>query len=224
MSKHPFKMWVNVADFLAKTQHLSPAELGSYVRLHFTMWLATDGTLPNTPRILMRIAKVRACHWAGMWKAIKDLFTARGKTITNEALQADLFEAKTKIELAAISGRKGGQASQFRRSMEPKLRGRWQGHKPLKNNDGGQANAQANTIQQYKTKEERESLPLPCDGKASASLEKKEEATREESVVVPYPSLPTPTPPECPISDEEKAERMARLGDLKRKLREGSAR
>ena len=25
MAKHPYKMWVNVADFLAKTQHLSEA-------------------------------------------------------------------------------------------------------------------------------------------------------------------------------------------------------
>lgn len=27
MAKHPYKMWVNVADFLAKTQHLSEAWL-----------------------------------------------------------------------------------------------------------------------------------------------------------------------------------------------------
>ena len=118
-NKHPYKMWVNVADFLAKTQHLSPHELGAIVRLRFTMWLATDGSLPNSDRILARIAKVRECHWARTWEVIKDLFTVGDKTITDESLKEDLIEAKTKIVMAAHSGSKGGQTTQFRRGYVP---------------------------------------------------------------------------------------------------------
>ena len=121
MGKHPYKMWVNVADFLAKTQHLSPVEFTAHVRVLFTMWLATDGTLPNSPRILARIAKIRECNWARTWEAIKDAFTVGDKTITNETLQQDLMEAKTKIVTAACSGSKGGQATQFRRGAETRF-------------------------------------------------------------------------------------------------------
>jgi hypothetical protein len=56
-----------------------------------------------------------------------------------------------------------------------------------------------------------ESSPLPCDGKASASVEKKEEASRA------HPEGP-------PITEEEKARRLALAAETIRKLRGGFAR
>jgi hypothetical protein len=59
-------------------------------------------------------------------------------------------------------------------------------------------------------REEREASPSPCNSRASASLKKEEEAFREV--------------PEGPLSKEERLSRVAQLGELTRKLREGSAR
>ena len=219
--KHPFKMWVNVADFLAKTQHLSPAELGSYVRLHFTMWLATDCSLPNSSRILSRIANVRACNWSRIWEAIKDLFTIGEKTVTNEVLKQDLIEAQAKILLTTVAGRLGGQTTQFNRgSGDPRVRGPRPTHNSLINNDGVQADAQANTIQIDKTKEERSGEPRPDTG--SPSLEEK-----RASSVVPFETPSTipqsPAPPEGPFSNSELKRAVQDLGESV-KLRGGAAR
>jgi hypothetical protein len=66
-------------------------------------------------------------------------------------------------------------------------------------------------------------LPLPRKGEASAPVERKEEASKEEAVVLPFG--PT-TPPEGPfiVSPEERARNMAKLNEAVRKLRGGSAR
>ena len=63
-------------------------------------------------------------------------------------------------------------------------------HNPLKNNNGAQASAQANYNYNRKKEEESDVSPRPDTGEPS--LEKKEEASKGEPVVV---SLPNPSPP-----------------------------
>ena len=53
--------------------------------------------------------------------------------------------------------------------------------------------------------------PLPCEGKASASVEKEEEASK----VIPFDSTPPPAKPFV-ISEEEKARRLAIVAEMKR--------
>ena len=74
------------------------------------------------------------------------------------------------------------------------------------------------SLEDTSVREDREALPLPRKGEASASQEKKERATSKEAVVVPF----TPSPsPECPfvITEDEKARRLEISAELKCKLR-----
>ena len=78
-------------------------------------------------------------------------------------------------------------------------------------------------LEDYHLKEKGEASPSPCNSRASASPKKKEEASKEERVVIPF----DPTPPsESPfvVTEEEKARRLKVAAELKRTLRGVSAR
>jgi len=218
-----FWMRLYVADFLASTHHLSPAQLGAYVRLLCSMWISRDCTLTGDKKGLQRITRVDNKNWPRVWEAIRGLFTHGDHYITDDDLREDWLAANAKRELSKASGSLGGQTTHAKKHWG---RGRSahspQGvaHKasnPLESNNVARANAQASRVEIDNTKEEREASPLPCNSGASASLEEKE-AFREERVV-PFPKSPTPTPPESPVSAEERQANAERLDDVVRKLK-----
>jgi hypothetical protein len=96
--------------------------------------------------------------------AIKSLFTLEGDTITSEMVQAELAKGHAKIGQAKMAGRSGGRTTQERSrygrmgylsdgfTMTPP--------KPLKNNDGPQANAKANYNNNYINR--KRANPRPC--------------------------------------------------------------
>jgi hypothetical protein len=96
---------------------------------------------------------------------------------------------------------------------------------PLIINDVAQANAQADAQHNYnyniEKEEDRGALPSPCKGKASAPLKK---GNQGEPVVISPPQFQIPAPPESPISNEERASNVAKLDEVSRKLKGGSAR
>jgi hypothetical protein len=150
--------------------------------------------------------------------AIKSLFTLEGDTITSEMVQAELAKGHAKIGQAKMAGRSGGRTTQERSrygrmgylsdgfTMTPP--------KPLKNNDGPQANAKANYNNNYTKQEEGEPSPLPCNSRTSGSP-----VGTQGKEVVDWGRPPQPTQPESPIlSEHEKARRVRELEQLKRRV------
>jgi uncharacterized protein YdaU (DUF1376 family) len=206
------------------------------MRLIFVMW-RNDGSLPNNPQELARIAGVHPPRWSGVWGAIRGMFTVKGDAITNDGLTAELGAAKAKIAVNKASARIGALTTQARARAvigntaygypmkEPK---------PLKNNDAGQANAKHN----YNYKESFNgkggfASPLPLNGEASASPEKgfRGEAAESPSLhlenqkptkadLPPPPSSAPPPPKAVPQggSDLDRAiENLTRLRNEKEK-------
>jgi uncharacterized protein YdaU (DUF1376 family) len=204
--KKPIWMPLYVAEFLADTASLTAAQVGAYINLLCAMWRSEDGTLEHDADTLARVGRVHRPRWARVWGAIKHLFDVDGDRVTSVPLQAELGKANALIASRRAAARIGGRTTQFRRTMNPPSLRTMTPSNPLKNNNGAQANAQHNYNHNRKEKEEGGALPLPCNSKSAAP----QEASRVQ-------------PPECPISDEERAENMAKLDQVKRMLKGGSA-
>jgi uncharacterized protein YdaU (DUF1376 family) len=199
MKKHKSPLWmaVYVAQFLGETAHMTCEQLGAYVRLKLTMWLH-GGSLPNDETALRRIAHVHSPRWRALWGSIKGMFNLDGDTITHNAVTEELSKARVIIERRRAAGALGGGTTRERYSRKGVHDEHMRASKPLKVIQGGAANAPHNYNHNNKKEEEREASPLPCNSRASASLK---EASSE-----------------TPISEEERAENMAKLANLKRTL------
>ena len=167
----PIWMPLYVEKFLADTTGLTLAQKGAYAMLLCAMWRSDDGTLPNDDKALSRSAGAHRKHWWQIWPGIKHLFDVDGDLVTSTHLQSELGKSNAIIVARRAAGAIGGQmrvlkASLCREPLTPP--------KPLKKNNGPQANAQANYNYNIKEKKEREGSPRP---KAPSLKEK--EATRE---------------------------------------------
>ena len=67
-------MPLNIADYLADTAHLGPAEHGAYLLLIMHYW--QHGGLPDDDRRLARIARMTEEEWAGVRDTIAGFFSA----------------------------------------------------------------------------------------------------------------------------------------------------
>jgi uncharacterized protein YdaU (DUF1376 family) len=212
----PLWMPLYVTQFLADTTHMTATQGWAYINLLCAMWRSDDGTLPNDNAVLARVSKVHPPLWEKAWNAIKHLFDVDGDRVTSAALQAELGKANAKIVMKRAAAAVGGKTTQFKRWGSPIFK---TAPKPLKSNDGAQADAQANYNHNIENKkEERGASPLPCEGKASAPLKK--EGLQGESVVIPFNQSQAHTPPEGPISEETRAANVAKLDEELRRLKE----
>ena len=203
--KKPIWMPLYVVEFIADTASLTTAQVGAYINLLCAMWRSEDGTLQHDADTLARVGRVHRPRWARVWGAIKHLFDVDGDRVTSVPLQAELGKANALIASRRAAARIGGRTTQFRRTMNPRSLPAMTASKPLKNNDGAQANAQHNYNHNRKEKEESEALPLPCDSKASASLE---EGKQGEPFAKP--------------TEEEREQGVAKWESVKRKMRRGA--
>lgn len=98
MAVRPYmKLWI--ADYLGDTQHLSAEQHGAYLLLLMTMWRA-QGSLPNDPVKLARIARVTGRKWKAISPEIMDLFDVEDGKVTQKRLVKELREATDKSNTA----------------------------------------------------------------------------------------------------------------------------
>lgn len=97
------------ADLLTDTVHLSPAELGAYMRLIGRYWVSGE-PLPDDPARLRRITGMSEREWAVSRDALCELFTVEGGVWRHGRVEAELADAREKYERRASAGRRGGQA------------------------------------------------------------------------------------------------------------------
>ena len=95
-------MPLNVADYLADTAHLGPAEHGAYLLLIMHYW--QHGGLPNDDRRLARIARMGEEEWVGVRDTIAEFFREgwQHKRIDQEL--ADAYDLTVKRSAAGKEG------------------------------------------------------------------------------------------------------------------------
>jgi uncharacterized protein YdaU (DUF1376 family) len=212
----PIWLPLYVAEFIADTTHLTATQGWAYINLLCAMWRSDDGTLPNDADTLARVGKVHKPRWAKVWGVIKSLFDIDGDRVTSASLQRELGKANAIIVSRRAAGQLGGLTTQHNRSMKG---GSYKTHsppKPLKYNDGVQANAKANHNHNVNKKEEGEASPSPLNG---ASASPKEEASREAQVLAFPEAQPTASVEgSFSVSEEERTENLKKLRNLRRTL------
>jgi uncharacterized protein YdaU (DUF1376 family) len=213
MSKKQIPLWMPlyVEKFLADTSGLTLSQVGAYINLLCVMWRSQGGLLPNDDVILARCGRVERKRWWQVWPSIKSLFDVDGENVTSTHLQAELGKANARIVTKRALGSLGGQVTHFKRG---RCRDPLTPPKPLKNNDGAQATAQANYNYNIKEEEDRSGSTRPETVEPSP-----EEGRQEGGTVVP---LPKPATSENPISDQERQENLAKLDALRRQLKGGA--
>jgi len=114
MSDKPYMpLWV--ADFLAKTMGLDAREIGAYMLLIMALW-SHGGTLPNNPKKLQRIARCGR-DWPRVWEAISHFFTVDDDTISQQRVTEELQKMRTKREVNAQNGARGGRAKALKQKQ-----------------------------------------------------------------------------------------------------------
>ena len=95
-------MPLNIADYLADTAHLGPAEHGAYLLLIMHYW--QHGGLPDDDRRLARIARMTEEEWSGVRDTIAGFFRDgwQHKRIDREL--ADAYELTAKRSAAGKAG------------------------------------------------------------------------------------------------------------------------
>ena len=204
MSKKVKPIWMPlyVTQFLADTAHLTAAQVGAYINLLCTMWNTKDGTLPNDTAALSRAGRVTPNNWRRTWQPLKPMFDIDGDLVTSADLQAERGKANALIVSRRAAGSIGGQTTQFyKRRSSHSEQTTLRASKPLKYNDGPQANAQANYNHNLK-KEEGAGSPRPETG---SPLPK--EGLQEETPI---------------ITDKERQANLDKLRALKLELKRGA--
>ena len=110
---------------LGDTQHLSLEELGAYLKLLFIAWRTAECALPDDDLRLARMLGITRRKWASLRPSIEPFWMVQDGFWRQKRL------TKTRLKVAKKS-------SDNRKAAER----RW-GHKPLKTNMGGDANAYA---------------------------------------------------------------------------------
>ena len=159
----PHWMPLYIEQFLADTANLTPAQGWAYINMLCAMWRSDDGTLPNDQEALARVSRIGANNWPRVWKGIKSLFDIDRDLVASTHLQAELGKANAKIAVKRAAGALGGITTQLRKSWArsasaPALTKTLNAPKPLENNDGAQASAEASAKHKDNryTKEEAE--------------------------------------------------------------------
>lgn len=107
MSKVPMMpLWVG--DFIADTLELDAQELGAYTLILVTMW-KHGGSLPSDSKKLQRVARIGR-NWPKVWASIEQHFDEVDGRITNAKLTEEYTKVRTKLEVNAHNGARGGKA------------------------------------------------------------------------------------------------------------------
>lgn len=217
----PLWMPLYVTEFIADTANLTASQGWAYINLLCAMWRSEDGTLPHDADTLARVGKVHRPRWAKVWEAIKSLFDVDGDRVTSAPLQAELGKANALIVTRRAAAQLGGRTTQFRRSMNAVHRTPMTAFKPLINNNGPQANAQANYNYKVERKEEEREVSTRPET-VEPSLEEKR-ASSEVPSETPSTIPQSPAPHEGPFS-ESPLDRALQNMRAARKLSGGFAR
>lgn len=108
MSETPF-MQLYVSDFIGDTLALSTEQVGAYFLALMAMWNA-GGELPDDDRKLSRITRLSVKKWIVARPDIEPFFTVSDGVWVNDRLTKELQKARSKSELRAYAGAKGGAA------------------------------------------------------------------------------------------------------------------
>jgi uncharacterized protein YdaU (DUF1376 family) len=102
-------MQLYVSDFVGDTMHLSTEQTGAYLLLLMAMWNA-DGTLPNEPAKLARVAKVPLDTWPSVWADLAPYFDIEDGKVGHGRLALELAKFARKSEARREAGSRGGKA------------------------------------------------------------------------------------------------------------------
>ena len=102
-----------VADYLADTWHLSPAEHGAYLLLIMNYW-QRGKPLPSDDAKLARLLRMSAKEWSSVKCEVSQFFRDDGDTWHHARIEDELERCRTKAEQASRAGR----ASALQRESE----------------------------------------------------------------------------------------------------------
>lgn len=99
-----------VADYLADTAHLTPAQHGAYLLLIMNYW-QRGGPLPNDDLRLARIARMNRRDWAHNRDTIIEFFHVRENLLCHDRIDTEL----SRVAAKSLKSQKAAQASVQRR-------------------------------------------------------------------------------------------------------------
>jgi len=103
-------MSLHLGDLMRETAHLSPAEMGSHMRLLMAGW-SRDGYLPDKQDSLQRLAVADAADWPAIWSTIRDLWCpTEDCRLFHPLLVAWVDRARAARRRSVERGRAGGLA------------------------------------------------------------------------------------------------------------------
>jgi uncharacterized protein YdaU (DUF1376 family) len=102
-----------VADYLADTQHLTPAQHGAYLLLIMNYWQRGE-PLPNDDARLAKIARMSKRDWAHNREVILEFFTVQENLLVHHRIAHELSRVVDK----SLKSKRAAQASVQRRFGE----------------------------------------------------------------------------------------------------------
>lgn len=103
MASPPYMpLWV--ADYLADTSHLTPAQHGAYLLLIMNYW-QRGGPLPDDDLRLARIARMTRRDWLHNRGVILDFFTKQESLLVHPRIESELSRASAKSLKNSAAGR-----------------------------------------------------------------------------------------------------------------------
>lgn len=108
MAKTDVWMPMYWADFLADTQHLKRADLGSYMLLIASYW-RRGGPLPDDDEELCQMARCDAADWPKTRQKLIAMFQPKDGFWWHKRVEAELEKARHNREVASQKGRLGAE-------------------------------------------------------------------------------------------------------------------
>lgn len=103
-----------VADYVAKTLHLTTEEHGAYLLLIAAYW-QTERPLADSNQQLATITKMTGSRWGKMRPALEAFFSVSGGVWRHERIDHELEKAKRISQARSAVGRVGGENSSRKR-------------------------------------------------------------------------------------------------------------
>lgn len=109
MSERPF-MQFYPSDFIGDTMHLTPEQMGAYIRLLCSMWNA-GGKLQDDDRKLATISGFSMKKWRAVGDDIRAFFVLENGVLTHNRMTKEIQKVDRKSDLRRSAGAKGGKAN-----------------------------------------------------------------------------------------------------------------
>jgi uncharacterized protein YdaU (DUF1376 family) len=104
-------------DFLADTMHLSPTQVGIYIRILSRMWLL-GGSLDDEERALAQSVGLDLGKFRTAFPAVRKMLTVEGDKLTQKRLRKDFDETSETVGKKSYAGKRSAEERARRKAEE----------------------------------------------------------------------------------------------------------